>query len=98
MTDPLTQALVRRERLLANIARQRVELVDTVSALSVPIAVADRAIGAGRVIRSHPIVFGAIAVAIFVLRGRGITGMVARVLGLWRSGLAIRGLMARLGF
>ena len=67
MTDPLTQTLVRRERLLENIARQRVELVTTVKSLSGPIAVVDRALGVGRVIRSHPLVFGAIAIAIFVI-------------------------------
>lgn len=96
MSDALTKVLLRRERLLARAARQRESVVLAFAGLAGPIALIDRMIGVGRVLRAHPAAVFALVAGVFVLRARTVVGMIGRGIGIWRLIRRVRGLIERL--
>lgn len=95
MSDALTEALVRRERILGRVAQQRDGVVLAVARLQRPIAVVDRLVEAGRVLRAHPAVVVILLAGVFTLRARTLIGMVGRGIGLWRTLRSLRALIGR---
>lgn len=98
MNDALTAVLLRRERILARIAQQRDGIELSFAGLAGPIALIDRIVAAGRVLRDHPAAVAILVAAIVVLRARTMVGMVTRGIGVWRLIQHARALLVRLGF
>lgn len=96
MSDALTEVLLRRERLLARVARQRENVALAFEGLAGPIALIDRLIRAGRVLRAHPVAVVALLAGVFVLRARTVVGMIGRGIGIWRLFTRVRALIERL--
>lgn len=74
----------RKERLSARARAQRLAVVASFEALGQPIGFADRALEVARFLRSHPVLVAGAAAALFVLRGRGLVGLVGRAFSAWR--------------
>ena len=96
MSDALTEVLVRRERLLQRIARQRDGVAVAVRDLRRPIAIVDRVVEGVRVLRAHPAAAIGVAAAILVLRARTVIGLVGRGIGVWRLFRSVRTLVGHL--
>jgi hypothetical protein len=96
MSD-LVEIARRKERLIARCAAQRVALAGTVQDLKGPIALLDRALAAGRFVRSHPLLLAAAVAAAVALRQRAPVGLAARALAAWRLWRALAGWAQRLG-
>ncbi len=97
MSDALTKALLRRERILARIAQQRAGIELAFVGLAGPIALADRIVGAARALRAHPAVVAVLIAAIVVLRGRTLVSVMARGFGIWRLLRQAHALLGRFG-
>jgi hypothetical protein len=96
MSDALTQVLLRRERILHRIERQRESVADAVAGLGRPALVIDRILGAARVLRAHPAAaVGLLGVAL-VLRTRSVIGLIGRGIGVWRLFRRVRTLIGHL--
>lgn len=96
MSEALTKVLLERERILQRVVRQRESVVVAFSGLTGPIALIDRLVGAGRVLRAHPAAVGLIVAGVLVLRARTVIGLIGRGVGLWRLLTSIRALVARI--
>lgn len=77
MTGPLARLRLRRERLVAESARQRAELAGRLAPLTRRLGAADRAVGA---LRAHPVVAGLAVGAVALLGPRALLGWAARLL------------------
>ena len=96
MSDALTEVLVRRERILGRIAQQRDGVVLAVAQLRRPIAIIDRLVEAGRVLRAHPAVVVILLAGVFALRARTVIGMIGRGITLWRTLRSLRALIGHI--
>lgn len=74
----------RKERLSARAQSQRLAVAACFEALGQPIGFADRALEVARFLRAHPVLVAGLAAALFVLRGRGLAGVVGRAFSAWR--------------
>ncbi len=75
----------RRERLIARAGAQRAAIAGTFHELEEPAAIADRALGVVRFLRSHPLLTAAaVAVAAVALRRPGVLSLAGRALAAWR--------------
>jgi hypothetical protein len=74
----------RKERLIATAAAQRAGLAAAFRQLHGPIAAIDRAAGAARFLRSHPVLVAAIVAVLVVYRRRGVIGIASRAIAAWR--------------
>lgn len=74
----------RRGELLARIETQRVQVAGLGSRLEKPLALADRGLAALRFLQGHPLLTGG-AVALVVLRRRGLTGLIRQSWLLWKG-------------
>lgn len=97
MSDALTQALLRRERILMRIAQQRDGVEAALAGLSGPVTLIDRALRAGRFLQAHPAAVAVVVAVAVALRGRGLLRMVSRGLGLWSLLRQVRTAASRLG-
>ena len=95
MTDALTKVLLRRERILQRVARERDSVVVAFSGLARPITIMERIVGAGRVLRAHPPVAVALVAGVLVLRARSVVGIVGRGFSLWRLFHRLRALIGQ---
>ena len=96
MSDALTEALLRRERILARVALQRTEIEPAFAGLMGPITLIDRVIGVGRVLRAHPAAATVLVAAIVVLRARTLAGIVTRGFGMWHFLRRVHAVLSRL--
>ena len=97
MSDALTKTLLRRERILARVARERGDVELAFVGLSGPVAMADKFVEVGRMLRAHPASVAVLVAAIVALRGRTLFGVVMRGIGLWRLLRQIRSALGRFG-
>lgn len=97
MAVSLTNVLVRRAQLAARIEHQRNEVRRAITGLAGPIAVIDRALVAGRYLRSHPIAVGGIVALLVALRTRSLLRVIIRGAAAWRLIRRARTLLARFG-
>ena len=95
MSDALTEVLLRRERILSRVAQQRDSVARAFVGLQRPIAVVDRLVTAGRVLRAHPAAVVALLACVFVLRARTLIGIAGRGIALWRTLRSLRALIGR---
>ena len=93
MADALTEVLVRRERILRRIAQQRDSIAVAVAGLERPIALIDRIVEVGRVLRAHPAVMAVLLGGVLVLRTRSVIGLISRGIGWWRVFRRVRALV-----
>jgi hypothetical protein len=83
MNKDMFAVMQRRGELLARIAAQRDQVAATAVRWQAPLVFADRGLATVRFLRSNPVLVAA-AVAILVIRRRGLTGMVAAGWRMWR--------------
>lgn len=84
MQEILIDIARRKERLAARSQLQRAAIAKDFHALRAPIGVADRALDIARFLRAHPVLIAAAVAAVFVFRGRGLSGLAARAFSAWR--------------
>jgi hypothetical protein len=97
MERVLTKVLVERERIFAQIERERSAITVTYGNLVVPAAALDRLLEAVRFLRTHPLAVGSLVAAFYVLRTRSVVGLAARGMGLWRLLRRLRSLAHMIG-
>lgn len=74
----------RKERLIAQIAQQRVTVLAGFSMLKKPLALADKTAAAGRYAAAHPLLVAAVAAIFMVLGRRSLLTWAGRLWGGWR--------------
>ncbi len=84
MNERMLELRQRRGELLARIEAQRGQLAEIVSRWERPLALADQGVSAVRFLRGHPLLVGG-AVALVVLRRRGVAGLLKRAWQMWKS-------------
>jgi len=95
MDEQMLAVRQRRGELLARIAAQREQVAETAMRWEAPLAFADKGLVVVRFLRSNPVLVAA-AVAILVIRRRGVTGMLTagwRMWRLYRSAISLSGKM-----
>lgn len=95
MSDRMSVVMQRRGELLARIAAQRGELAEYAARWQAPLALADQGLAAVRYLRAHPVLVAA-AVAVVVLRRRGVMGLVRGGWRMWQGYRYVTMLSARL--
>ena len=80
----LVEIALRKQRLIARSAAQRVEIAVAFQALERPFSYADRVVSMGRTLRAHPVLLGAVVAALVAMRRRSTFGLVARAVAAWR--------------
>lgn len=83
MNKRMLAVMQRRGELLARIAAQREQVAATAMRWQTPLAFADKGLVVGRFLRSNPVLV-AVAVAVLVVRRRGMSGMVTTGWRMWR--------------
>jgi hypothetical protein len=83
MNKQMFAVMQRRGELLARISAQREQVAEIGMRWQAPLALADKGLIAVRFLRSQPMLVAG-AVAIFVIRRRGVTGMLATGWRIWR--------------
>jgi hypothetical protein len=84
MQEILIDIARRKQRLCERSQLQRAAIAENFHALRAPIGVADRALDIARFLRAHPVLIAAAVAAVFVFRGRGLSGLAARAFSAWR--------------
>lgn len=80
MNEKMFELMQSRGKLLARIAAQREQMTEIGTHWRTPLALADQGVAAVRFLRCHPLL-AAGAMAFFVIRRRGVAGLVR---GMWR--------------
>lgn len=83
MNEQMLAVMRRRGELLARIAAQREQVAVTAMRWQGPLALADKGLAAVRFMRSNPVIV-AVAVAVLMIRRRGVTGMLTTGWRMWR--------------
>jgi hypothetical protein len=84
MNDQMFALMQRRNELLARIAVQRDQAAEIGSQLKTPLAFADKGLAVARFLRSKPVLVAGM-VALFVIRRRGVIGLVQGAWRLWKN-------------
>lgn len=84
MNERMLELRQRRGELLARIDAQRGQLAGIASTWEGPLALADRGVSVLRFLRGHPLLVAG-AVALIVLRRRGVAGLFRRALLVWKG-------------
>lgn len=84
MNERMLAVMQRRGELLARIEMQRGQVAELGARLEKPLALADQGIAALHFLRGHPVLAGG-AVALVVLRRRGLVGLVRQSWLLWKG-------------
>ena len=95
MSEKMLAVMQRRGELLARIAAQREQLAETGARWQAPLALADQGLAAVRFLRSHPVLTTGL-VALFVMRRRGIAGLVKNGWRVWKGYRFLAALSERL--
>ena len=83
----------RKERLVAQCARERAELGTALAAWQAPLAALDRGIAATRFLAAHPVAVAAVGVVLAVLGRRRLLRWAGRGLLVWRTWRTVRALV-----
>lgn len=95
MNNQMLKLMQRRGELLARITAQREQLAETGIRWQAPLAVADQGLAIVRFLRSHPLLVAA-AVALLVIRRRGVIGLVKGGWRVWKGYRFLTALWERL--
>lgn len=83
MNKQMLAVVQRRGELLERISAQREQVAVTAMRWQEPLALADKGLAVVRFLRSNPVLVAA-AIALLVIRRRGVRGMVTTGWGMWR--------------
>jgi hypothetical protein len=95
MNEQMLAVMQRRGELLAKIAAQRGQVAQIGARWQAPLALADQGLAAVRFLRSHPALVAGV-VALFVIRRRGVVGLVKSGWRVWRGYRFLTALSERL--
>lgn len=95
MNRQMAALMQRRGELLARIAAQRGEVADIAARWEGPLAVADRGVAVVRFLRERPLLVAGVA-ALFVIRRRGMMGLVRLGWLGWKGYRYVAGISARM--
>ncbi len=84
MNKRMLEVMQRRGELLARIASQREQVAEIGTRWQGPLAIADQGLAAIRYLRSNPVLAAGVA-ALFVIRRRGVAGLVGGVWRVWQG-------------
>jgi len=74
----------RRGELLARIAAQREQVAEIGARLQTPLAIADQGLAVARFLRSNPVLVAGVT-ALFVVRRRGMLGLIKGAWSMWKK-------------
>jgi len=95
MNEQMLAVMQRRGELLAKIAAQRGQVAQIGARWQTPLALADQGLAAVRFLRSHPALVAGV-VALFVIRRRGVVGLVKSGWRVWKGYRFLTALSERL--
>lgn len=84
MNEQMLAVMQRRGELLAKIAAQRGQVAQIGARWQAPLALADQGLAVVRFLRSHPALVAGV-VALFVIRRRGVVGLVKGGWRVWKG-------------
>lgn len=84
MNKQMLEIMQRRGELSARIASQREQLAEIGTHWQAPLALADQGLAAMRFLRSNPVIVAGVA-ALFMIRRRGVVGLVRGVWRMWQG-------------
>jgi hypothetical protein len=94
MNEKLFELMQDRGELLARIAAQREQLAEIGQHWRAPLALADQGVAVVRFLRCHPLLVAGV-VALFVIRRRGMAGLVRGVWRVWKGYRSFTFLLAK---
>lgn len=95
MNKQMLEVMQRRGELLARIAAQREQVAEIGTRWQTPLALVDQGFAAMRFLRSHPVLVAGVA-ALFVIRRRGMVGLVRGAWRMWKGYLYLTAISAKL--
>ena len=95
MNEQMLAVMQRRGELLAKIAAQRGQVAQIGARWQAPLALADQGLAVVRFLRSHPALVAGV-VALFVIRRRGVVGLVKSGWRVWKGYRYLTALSERL--
>ena len=95
MNSQMLAVMQRRGELLARIAAQREQMTETGARWQAPLALADQGLAVMRFLRSHPALVAGV-VALFMVRRRGVVGLVKGGWRMWKGYRYLTALSERL--
>jgi len=95
MNEQMLAVMQRRGELLAKIAAQRGQVAQIGARWQAPLVLADQGLAAVRFLRSHPALVAGV-VALFVIRRRGVVGLVKSGWRVWKGYRFLTALSERL--
>lgn len=95
MNEQMLAVMQRRGELLAKIAAQRGQVAQIGARWQAPLALADQGLAVVRFLRSHPALAAGV-VALFVIRRRGVVGLVKSGWRVWKGYRFLTALSERL--
>lgn len=95
MNEQMLAVMQRRGELLAKIAAQRGQVAQIGARWQAPLALADQGLAVVRFLRSHPALVAGV-VALFVIRRRGVVGLVKSGWRVWKGYRFLTALSERL--
>lgn len=84
MNSQMLAVMQRRSELLARIAAQREQMTEAGARWQAPLELADQGLAVVRFLRSHPVLVAGV-VALFVIRRRGMAGLVKGGWRMWKG-------------
>jgi hypothetical protein len=97
MKKKIAEVMRHRSELLTRIAAQREQMIEIGKEWQAPLALAERGVAAVTFLRRrHPLLVAGMVVALFVIRRRSLTGLVAGVWGIWKGYRSLASLSAKL--
>ena len=84
MNSQMLAVMQRRGELLARIAAQREQMAETGARWQAPLALADQGLTVVRFLRSHPALVAGL-VALYMIRRRGVVGLVKGGWRVWKG-------------
>lgn len=95
MNKQMLEVMQHRGELLARIASQREQVAEMGARWRTPLAIADQGLAIMRFLRANPVLVAAV-VAIFVIRRRGVVGLMLGTWRVWKGYRAMEVFSARL--
>jgi hypothetical protein len=95
MNEKMSKLMQSRGELLARIASQREQITEIGTLWRTPLALADQGVVAVLFLRRHPLLVAGV-VSLFVIRRRGVAGLVRGVWRMWKGYRSLTFLSAKL--
>lgn len=95
MSKRMIELMQKRGELLAKIVAQRGQVTEMGTRLQAPLAIADQGLAVMRFVRSNPVLVAGVA-ALFVIRRRGMVGLMRGVWRVWKGYRYFTALSAKL--